>query len=308
MSGDHVGLHDGAGAATSACPPIAGDARSRAIVELPVSVEEVKAAFQGFDAVSAAILSDVDFQEVTGAGGTKRRIRAKSAWYRLAIAYNVTERVDLEHLQIEKEPGTGRWVSVYARVVMQAPNGRLAVGHHACHVTEKCCPASMGEACYLARFADHTCCPNGCTGRWHWNLPGDMVATAHTRAKARAISDLIGSGVAGDEERDVARAPAAPEPASPPDEGLADEGLYEKGKAMTAAQEGRLMPLARKLKFDCEFEGRPALALARVSGLRLPPGAVVIERRRLTRRQASLLITHYVELARSGAGGKAGKA
>jgi hypothetical protein len=70
-----------------------------------------------------------------------------------------------------------------------------------------------------------------CNGRLHFSHPGDVSATAFTRAKNRAISDLIGAGEISAEEaiqetgqggrERPARRPAATAsaPAAPPAEG-----------------------------------------------------------------------------------------
>jgi hypothetical protein len=76
------------------------------------------------------------------------------------------------------------------------PSGRWQDADQEAHVTEKCCK----RPCPKSSWRDHECCAANCNGRTHWSHPGDLPATATTRAKNRAISDLIGAGEVSAEE------------------------------------------------------------------------------------------------------------
>ena len=160
-------------------------------VSLPGTVEEAVEQWTEYQKLTQKLLDPTDYQD---AGGGKR-FKKKSAWRKYAKAFNISDHIVTE--QIERRPdGWPRWARV--RVAAVAPNGRTSEADHECHISERCCPVSYGEQCGKR----HTHCEQECSGRSHWSHPGDIVATATTRAKNRAISDLIGAGEVSAEEMD----------------------------------------------------------------------------------------------------------
>ncbi len=160
------------------------------IVTLPVSVAEAVEQFKQYQELTRLLLDDSDYQRQGG-----DRFKKKSAWRKYAKAFNLTDKVSFEDIRRDDR---GHPVMARIRVVVTAPNGRQAEADHECHVSERCCPIAFGEPCF--RRAPHNHCPQGCSGRAHWSHPGDIPATALTRAKNRAISDLIGAGEVSAEE------------------------------------------------------------------------------------------------------------
>ena len=159
-------------------------AEASAMVALPLGVKAAITQWQEYQALTRELLDDSDFQHI-GA----RKFKKKSAWRKYARAFNITDEVTFEH--IERSPdGFPLWARV--RVKATASNGRTAEADHECHVTERCCDGDCNKR--------HAHCLEGCTGRVHFSHPGDLPATALTRAKNRAISDLIGAGEVSAEE------------------------------------------------------------------------------------------------------------
>ena len=165
------------------------------IVTPAVNAEEAVKAWNEYVALCKAIIAPEDVQK-TG----DRDYRKKSAFRKLARFYNLTDKVVDSEIQRDD---LGRPTFAAFTVRATAPNGREAEGYHECHLTERCCPAAFEEDC--SKSGNHRHCKAGCTGWSHWSHPGDIPATAHTRAKNRAISDLIGAGeVSAEEVGDIA--------------------------------------------------------------------------------------------------------
>ena len=95
-----------------------------------------------------------------------KQYKKRSAYRKLARAFGISDEI------IKEEQQEGVW-RIHVRAF--TPNGRSAVGVGSCSSTER-------------QFAhpDH-----------------DIYAIAHTRAKNRAIADLIGSGEVSAEEMDA---------------------------------------------------------------------------------------------------------
>jgi hypothetical protein len=145
----------------------------------PLAAADVKAAMVEHQALLREILDPSDWQ---GPPDQQGSFVKKSGWRKVALSYNLTlERVGEE---VERDDGgTAQRATYTARAV--APNGRSveATGH--CAFSE-------------SRFSG----PRGNTTK----LENDMRATAETRAKNRAISDLIGMGKVSAEEVDAGHA------------------------------------------------------------------------------------------------------
>ena len=154
-------------------------------VTLPVTVDEAVRQWEEYQDLNKRLLDPSDYQRV----GDKA-FKKKSAWRKYARAYNLTDRVTYEH--VERFPdGFPIWARV--RVQATAANGRATEADHEAHVTERCCEAARNLPC-PKKPPKHSHCVIGCDGRSHWSHPGDLPATALTRAKNRAIADLIGAG------------------------------------------------------------------------------------------------------------------
>lgn len=153
-------------------------------VKLPCTVDEALTQWREYQELTRKLLDESDYQKA----GDKK-FKKKSAWRKYARAFNISDEVVFEH--IERGPDH---FPLYARVRVRATasNGRTEEADHECHVKERCCKSG----CWFKH--DH--CDPDCDGRIHWAHPGDLPATALTRAKNRAISDLIGAGEVSAEE------------------------------------------------------------------------------------------------------------
>jgi len=172
-----------------------------------VSPTEALQAWREYQALTAAILQPADYQKI----GDKR-FKKKSAWRKYMTFYGLTEDDAASRVEVVRFPDgfpqfATAWSVIYSR------QGKRSTGYHECHVGERCCPAAAGRPCKREEWSSHTCCKFGCDGREHWAHPGDIPATAHTRAKNRAISDAIGAGEVSAEEMG---APSTPGQQPPP--------------------------------------------------------------------------------------------
>lgn len=125
--------------------------------------------------MKAAILTERDVVEIKGKPYTTR-----SGLRKLALAFNVSDEIK----STEKETDDDGNITWRIQVRAWAPNGRSVLGIGACSSKER-------------EFVhpDH-----------------DIYAIAHTRAKNRAISDLIGSGEVSAEEMKASIRDKAPSP------------------------------------------------------------------------------------------------
>jgi hypothetical protein len=139
-------------------------------------VRDVLALQQAFLELSRALLDESDYQRI----GSKD-FKKKSAWRKLAAAFNVSDTM-LERNYDRRDDG--RIVRCEVVVRATAPNGRSAEG--------------LGLASIYERKFN--------------NPEHDIPATAHTRAKNRAFSDLFGLGEVSAEEIDVTETPARATP------------------------------------------------------------------------------------------------
>jgi len=133
------------------------------IVVPAVTAEAMKAQITLFQSLKASLLDkNQDIANIQGNPFIKR-----SGWRKFALAFNISDEIIREQKEKQGDEFEWRmWVKVWA------PNGRSVVGIGACSSKER-------------DFA---------------HLEHDVYATAHTRAKNRALSDLIGSGEVSWEE------------------------------------------------------------------------------------------------------------
>jgi len=132
------------------------------IVRPAVSAVEAVAAWREFQALRGLILEKTDFQHIANKDFIK-----KSGWRKFATFYNLTDRI-VEEVQVPLEKGF-YWK---IKVLCTAPNGRETEGVAMCASSEKSGPRILH----------------------------DTYTTAHTRAKNRAISDMIAAGEVSAEE------------------------------------------------------------------------------------------------------------
>ena len=149
-----------------------------------VDVEGAKAFMDNYQEVCKALLDSSDFQKVK-IKGKETAFKKKSAWRKIATAFNISDEV------IEKEiirDDNYQIISATFYVKATAPNGRSGIGTASCSIFDK----------ISAKDTDQ---PSNFELRKRFNnAENDVISTAHTRAKSRAISDLVGMGEVSAEE------------------------------------------------------------------------------------------------------------
>lgn len=141
------------------------------VVEALVSPEEAEAQWKRFEALKQKLLFKEDYQEIAGKAFIKR-----SGFRKIAVFFGISDRI-IQEERIDRPDKTFVW-----RIVVEAiaPNGRTSIGVGACDSKER-------------KFAHEE---------------HDVYATAHTRAKSRAISDMIAGGIVSAEEIEAEPQPA----------------------------------------------------------------------------------------------------
>jgi hypothetical protein len=170
-------------------------------------LDQIASAFAAYQQIRSHIVTPSDLQPIGRDGKTFVK---KSGWRKMAVAFGVSDRITREDERFDEAGQITRCKTVVEAI---APNGRVAEGIGLCHVLERCCPARTGGKCYDATKSWHVCCsPETCDGRKHFSKPEhDIPATAHTRAKNRAFSDLFGFGeVSAEELSGLGAAPDSP--------------------------------------------------------------------------------------------------
>ena len=131
-----------------------------------VSPEKAAEEWARFESLKAKLLTDEDYQTIVG----KRYIK-RSGFRKIAVYFGLSDRI-LEQERIDREDGSFSWRIV---VEVEAPNGRISTGVGACDSRER-------------NFA---------------HIEHDVYAIAHTRAKSRAISDMVAGGAVSAEEMEA---------------------------------------------------------------------------------------------------------
>lgn len=170
-------------------------------------ISQVETAYEEFDRIKNDLLQKNDLQTIGG-----NAFITKSGWRKIATAFGVSTNITSREKEVEEGVVT---ITVTARA--EAPNGQAANGVGACSSNESnfmmkleedtkhVSPGEVSEA--NAGFP-----PNRVLlvdGAWRGlKKPKevnfhDLVATAATRAKNRAISDLVGGGDVSAEELDA---------------------------------------------------------------------------------------------------------
>lgn len=198
-------------------------------VTRPLDVEQLVESFAAYQALIPRLLDDSDYQ-----GTGTERFKKKSAWRKLATAFDLDVTLIADEVERDYD-GTPLRAKVIARAI--APSGRTMDGDGYCSADEP-------------RFA---------SDRGRQKLENDLRATASTRAKNRAISDLIGAGEVSAEEVDAGAA-AAGASTLPWGPRLADKAL---ARAASQALEQLVGPTAESVwKAIVERCGYMPLAIA----------------------------------------------
>ena len=149
-----------------------------------VDVESAKAFMDNYQEVCKALLDKSDYQNVK-INGKSTAFKKKSAWRKIATAFNISDEI------IEKEiirDDNYQIISATFSVKVTAPNGRSGIGTASCSIFDKIKNSDLEQ-------------PSNFELRKRFNnAENDVIGTAHTRAKSRAISDLVGMGEVSAEE------------------------------------------------------------------------------------------------------------
>ncbi len=131
-----------------------------------VTPEQAAEEWRAFEELKRRILKKDDYQPIGGKFFPKR-----SAFRKIAVYFGISDRI-IEQERVDRDDGSFMWRIV---VEARAPNGRVSTGVGICDSRER-------------NFA---------------HVEHDVYATAHTRAKNRAISDMVAGGVVSAEELDA---------------------------------------------------------------------------------------------------------
>ena len=148
-----------------------------------VNVDDAKAFMDNYQDLVEALLDPSDYQKIGG-----KKFKKKSAWRKLATAFNITDEVVKEDIVRDDNYGI---ISAKYYVKATLLNGRSSVGVGVCSIFDKITKKDSEQ-------------PSNFVLRNRFNnAEHDVPSTAHTRAKNRAIADLIGAGeVTADEMSD----------------------------------------------------------------------------------------------------------
>lgn len=167
------------GAPEPPAEPVAAPVASRELavrppsreVLMPLETESVIAGMEAYQAMLPRLLNADDYQD---AGGGRKFVK-KSGWRKIARAFNLS--TEIIRVNIERAPdGSPERAEAIVRAI--APNGQTSDGDGYCDATESRFEKPKGRA----------------------KLENDLRTTATTRAKNRAISDLVGMGAVSAEE------------------------------------------------------------------------------------------------------------
>jgi len=166
------------------------------LVTAAAPAETIIAAFQEYQGLTERLLVADDYQAIEG-----KQFKKKSAYRKLSVAFGVSFEI-LERVHDRDE--FGRIIRSEFTVRATAPNGRYMDGYGACGVWDRCKPHGPWKACEDGKCKHCGGREGGCDGFHHYSKPEhDVPATAETRAKNRAASDLFGMGEVSAEEVDT---------------------------------------------------------------------------------------------------------
>lgn len=170
-----------------------------------VDVDAAAAFMQNYQDLVNALLEPSDYQTINGKPKKK-----KSAWRKLATAFNISDDIVKETIIREDDH---QIISAWFMVKATLPNGRSGIGVGDCSIFDKI-------------KNNDTEMPSNFELRKRFNnAEHDILTTAHTRAKSRAIADLVGGGeVSAEELSGMSKTgkpvkPSAPKPTKPKTKG-----------------------------------------------------------------------------------------
>ncbi len=134
------------------------------LIEPAAEIEELKRHWQTIQELKKSILDKSDVAEIQGRTYVKR-----SGWRKLQSAFAISDRIASKE---REDQGEGHFLWRVEVEAYHVKTGRSVMGIGTCSTKER-------------KFA---------------HVDHDVLATAHTRAKNRAISDLIGLGEVSAEE------------------------------------------------------------------------------------------------------------
>lgn len=139
-----------------------------------VTPEQAAAQWQIFQELKKRVLTKEDYSIIKG-----KRHANKSAFRKLAVYFGLSDRI-IEQERTDRDDSSFFW-----RIVVEgsAPNGRISTGVGICDSRER----------------DFS------------NVEHDVYATAHTRAKTRAFSDMFAGGIVSAEELRANPQPETPQ-------------------------------------------------------------------------------------------------
>jgi hypothetical protein len=204
----------------------------RSEVIRPLDAEQLVDSFHAYQQLLPQLLVDSDYQ----AAEAGKKFVKKSGWRKIATAFDLDVQIVAE--QVERDEN-GRILRAKTTARATAPSGRVMDGDGYCTIDE-----------FTGRRATNP------------KLENDLRGTAATRAKNRAISDLVGMGEVSAEEAVADHAqpgPAWAEEASAQrkqlaldslaflvgDEDVAKDGLVAVKDALGVVPEGIAVALSR---------------------------------------------------------------
>ncbi|WP_296885099.1 hypothetical protein [uncultured Methanobrevibacter sp.] len=167
-----------------------------------VDVEAAEAFMNNYQELVKALLDKSDYQKIG-----KNNFKKKSAWRKLATAFNISDEIIKEEITRDE---SGQIISATYYVKATLPNGRSGIGIGACSIFDKIRYNDTGKYPADSEDVSHF----ELRGRFS-NAEHDIPSTAHSRAKNRAISDLIGAGDVSAEEMSSIGEPKAPPRSAP---------------------------------------------------------------------------------------------
>ena len=162
-----------------------------------VDIDYAVKAQKNFEGLVEALLDkENDYQS-----GKKK----KSAWRKLARAFNISDEKICDRIIRDDDH---QIISAYFEVKAILPNGRYGIGVGDCSIFDK---INNNDTEMPSKFE---------LRKRFTNPEHDVVSTAHTRAKSRAIADLIGAGEVSAEELNgptgpIGKPAGKPKPAKP---------------------------------------------------------------------------------------------
>lgn len=175
-----------------------------------VDVQAAREFMDNYQDLVKALLDKSDYQMIRTKDGMQPK-KKKSAWRKLATAFNISDDIVEEEI-IRDE--CHRIISAKFVVKATLPNGRYSIGVGDCSIFDKVKKDDVKEPT-----------PFELRKRFN-NAEHDVLTTAHTRAKSRAISDLVGGGEVSAEELSGVDTgsvkpvkPSAPKPSKPKTKG-----------------------------------------------------------------------------------------